>query len=38
VQAAAAVAYDGATPATMTALIEKIADWSPLEYRPLPII
>ncbi len=38
VQAAAAVAYDGATPATMTALIEKIAAWSPLEYRPLPII
>ena len=38
VHAAAAVAYDGATPATMTALIEQIAAWSPLEYRPLPIL
>ena len=38
VQAAAAVAYAGAVPATMAALIEQIAAWSPLEYRPLPII
>lgn len=35
---AASVAYDGAAPSTMSALIGKIADWSPLEYRPLPIV
>ena len=38
VQAAAAVAYDGAVPATMSALVKQIADWSPIEYRPLPVV
>lgn len=38
VQAAAAAAFDGAPPATMSALIQQVAAWSPLEYRPLPVI
>ncbi len=37
-QSAAQAAFGGAVPQTMTELLELIADWSPLEYRPLPIV
>ena len=37
-QQAATTAFGGAAPSSMTELIKLIADWSPLEYRPLPIV
>ncbi|HKK30787.1 MAG TPA: peroxidase family protein [Alphaproteobacteria bacterium] len=37
-QAAASVAFDGAVPDTMTALLETLAAWAPLEYRQLPLV